>query len=173
MPMPIPLPMQAMTLPAGAMPAPAPVMSLHPLRQASPQVVAMGVAEVLPETAPMMEAMPTAAPQPIQHPPAAPEPRVAPAASRGGLFAEAPRPVSAAAPAAGATTEARPSLFSTVTGAFRRRQPASVAEAAPAPVRAEPAMQDPRPEPPRASVRQTGGDEVGLDIPAFLRRQSS
>jgi hypothetical protein len=26
---------------------------------------------------------------------------------------------------------------------------------------------------PRASVRQTGGDEVGLDIPAFLRRQSS
>jgi cell division protein FtsZ len=171
MPQPIPLPMQAMTLPAGAMPAPAPVMSLHPLRQASPQVVSMGVAEVLPETASMMEAMPAAAPQPIQHAAAAPEPRVAPAPARGGLFAEAPRPVSAAAPAAAA--EARPSLFSTVTGAFRRRQPAPVAEASPAAVRAEPTVQEPRPEQPRASVRQTIGDEVGLDIPAFLRRQSS
>ena len=73
-----------------------------------------------------------------------------------------------------AAEAARPSLFSTVTGAFRRRQhhaPAVTAE--PAPVRADPAPQDPRTEPPRVSVRQTAGDEVGLDIPAFLRRQSS
>jgi hypothetical protein len=34
-------------------------------------------------------------------------------------------------------------------------------------------MQEPRPDQPRASVRQTGAEEVGLDIPAFLRRQSS
>jgi hypothetical protein len=40
-------------------------------------------------------------------------------------------------------------------------------------MRAEPAMLQPRIEQPRASVRQTAGDEVGLDIPAFLRRQSS
>jgi hypothetical protein len=40
-------------------------------------------------------------------------------------------------------------------------------------VRAEPVMQEHRAEPPQASVRQTAGDEVGLDIPAFLRRQSS
>ena len=68
----------------------------------------------------------------------------------------------------------RPSLFSTVTGAFRRRQHhAPTVTAEPAPVRADPAPQDPRAEPPRVSVRQTAGDEVGLDIPAFLRRQSS
>ena len=94
----------------------------------------------------------------------------APATPRSGLFAEAARPASVDA----AAEAARPSLFSTVTGAFRRRQhhaPAVTAE--PAPVRADPAPQDPRIEQPRVSVRQTAGDEVGLDIPAFLRRQSS
>ena len=39
--------------------------------------------------------------------------------------------------------------------------------------RAEPILHEQRPEPARASVRQTAGEEVGLDIPAFLRRQSS
>ena len=100
--------------------------------------------------------------------------RPAPAASRANLFAEPPR--AAATTAAQPVGEAaRPSLFSTVTGAFRRRQhaPATTAEQ-PAPVRAEPMLQEARPEQPRASVRQTAGDEVvGLDIPAFLRRQSS
>jgi hypothetical protein len=34
-------------------------------------------------------------------------------------------------------------------------------------------MQAARVEQPQASVRQTAAEEVGLDIPAFLRRQSS
>jgi len=68
----------------------------------------------------------------------------------------------------------RQSLFSAVTGHFRRRQAAGMAASAeqPAtlPARREPAMTDG----PRPSVRQaTSGDEVGLEIPAFLRRQSS
>jgi len=114
--------------------------------------------------------MPVAAPQPISQPTAAPAPVAAPAPSRASLFAEAPRPVSAGTPPQGVAESSRPSLFSTVTGAFRRRQTAAVAAAAaePAPVRSEPAVREPT-----VSVRQTGGDEVGLDIPAFLRRQSS
>ncbi|MEJ0016299.1 MAG: cell division protein FtsZ [Acetobacteraceae bacterium] len=181
MPQPIPLPAHAaasLVMPAGAMPGPAPVASLHPLRQAAPQM--MAVADVMSESAPMMEAMTTVAPQPVQHiatPVLAPEPAAAPqmrqaAAPRSGLFAEAPRPVNASASMLPAAEPPRPSLFSTVTGAFRRRQSGAPAEA-PAPVRAEPALQEPRIEQPRASVRQTAGDEVGLDIPAFLRRQSS
>jgi cell division protein FtsZ len=70
----------------------------------------------------------------------------------------------------------RPSLFSTVTGAFRRR-PSGVqpmAEPAAPAMRREPAPMESRPEAPRPSVRQTNiGDDVGLEIPAFLRRQSS
>jgi cell division protein FtsZ len=115
-----------------------------------------------------MDATPPAAHQPVA-PPAPAEtvsaPRTAPAPPRSGLFADPSR----AASVDQAAEAARPSLFSTVTGAFRRRQhhaPAVTAE--PAPVRADPA-----PQPPRVSVRQTAGDEVGLDIPAFLRRQSS
>jgi cell division protein FtsZ len=165
MPQPIPLPLHGMTLSGSA-----PVLTLHQSRPPAPQ--ALGMAEAMPENS-MMEAMQTAA-----HPPAPPPvtaeashaPRSAPAAPRSGLFAEASRPVSAE-PAAEA---ARPSLFSTVTGAFRWRQhhaPAATTE--PAPVRADPAPQVARTEPPRVSVRQTAGDEVGLDIPAFLRRQSS
>ncbi|WP_323990685.1 cell division protein FtsZ [Nguyenibacter sp. L1] len=77
---------------------------------------------------------------------------------RSPLFSEAPRqpePVHQPAPRGG-------SLFSIVTGALRR-QPAPEAP------RAEPALPDPEPT---ATVRQASADEVGLDIPAFLRRQS-
>jgi cell division protein FtsZ len=192
-PAPIPLPMHAVAgaaaaVHAGAISVQAPVMAAHPLRHAAPQLVA--VADAMPETAPMMEAMTGAEPQPIPYAAAAPPPgmtgsmqqeyapqaaqRPAPGASRAGLFAEPPRPVSAGAPAQQTAEPARPSLFSTVTGAFRRRQHAPAAHVEPAPIRAEPTMQNHHPEPPRASVRQTAGDEVaGLDIPAFLRRQSS
>jgi hypothetical protein len=152
------------------------------------------VADPMPETAPTMEAMATPAPQPIapavspMHSmtanvqaigvaPAAQQAAARPAqtAPRGGLFAEPSRPV-AAAPAAPTNEPPRVSLFSTVTGAFRRRQAAAAMAAEPAnPARPEPTVQEARPaEQPRASVRQTAGDEVaGLDIPAFLRRQSS
>ena len=148
MPQPIPLPLQAMSLPAAAMAGSAPVMKLHPLRQDAPQVLA--TAEVMADTA-IMDVM-----------------RTASAAPRSGLFAEL-RPLSVEPPA----EASRPSLFSTVTGAFRRRQHAPAVTAEPVPVSADPATQDPRVEQPRVSVRQTAGDEVGLDIPAFLRRQSS
>src|SRR5215472_5766499 len=165
LPQPIPLPMHAMSLPAGAMPAPAPVMTLHPLRQPAPPMVA--VAATTSEFAVMGT---IAAPVPPVAAEAVSAPKTAPAALHSSLFAEAPRPASVQ-PSAEAP---RPSLFSTVTGAFRRRQHhAPAASAEPAPVRADPVIQEPRMEQPRVSVRQTAGEEVGLDIPAFLRRQSS
>ena len=64
----------------------------------------------------------------------------------------------------------RASLFGIVTGAIRRTLPAAPAEAATA--RHDPAFRR-SPEQPRASVRLAAGEEMGLDIPAFLRRQSS
>jgi cell division protein FtsZ len=161
-PQPIPLPMHAMSLPAGAMPAAAPVMTLHPLRQAAPQTIPM--AESMPGVA---LAATVGAPAPTATEPAGVGRPAAPAHS--GLFAEPP--AQAAQPAA---DWSRPSIFRTVTGAIRRRQhhaPAEPAEAAP--VRVDAAMREARPEPPRASVKQAVGDEAGLDIPAFLRRQSS
>jgi len=39
--------------------------------------------------------------------------------------------------------------------------------------RAEPQMHEAKPEPVRASVRPAASEDMGLDIPAFLRRQSS
>ena len=186
MPQPIPLPMHAamaagaaVAMPAGAGPAPAPVMSAHPLRQAAPQLAA--VAAQVGETTPVMEPMAevqtmASVVTPVQSVTATvqtvglPAPR--PAAPRSNLFATEP-PL--AAPVAPPTAEpARASLFSTVTGAIRRRVSVAVVPSeSPAPARAEPVMQEPRLEQPRASVRQTAGEEVGLDIPAFLRRQSS
>jgi cell division protein FtsZ len=164
-PQPIPLPMHAMSLPTGAMPTPTPVMTLHPLRQAAPQVVAMAVGTHGLATADMTM---TAAPAHAATIDAAGAVRMAVPTQHSGLFAEP------SSPAQSAPDPARPSLFSTVTGAFRRRQHHAPAESTtPPPVRAEPPAQEPRAEPPRASVRQTAGDEVGLDIPAFLRRQSS
>jgi cell division protein FtsZ len=171
LPQPIPLPMHAMPLQAAAMPGPAPVMPLHPLRHAAPpQMVA--VAEAMPEAA-VMETMATAAPLPMSQPVAAEAviaSRPAPAAPRSGLFADPSGPVSVQP----GTESTRPSLFSTVTGRLRRRQHhAPAASAEPAPVRADPVIPETRIEPPRVSMRQTAGEEVGLDIPAFLRRQSS
>jgi cell division protein FtsZ len=107
-----------------------------------------------------------------------PQPIVQPAA-RANLFADAQRPASMppsggqmyAAPDAG-----RPSLFNTVTGAFRRRAaPPSPAAALqqPQPMRRD-LPEDYHPEAPRVSVQQTSAaDETGIEIPAFLRRQSS
>ncbi len=66
----------------------------------------------------------------------------------------------------------RPSLFGTVTGVFRRRTGAA---GDPAPERVEPTVSpEMRSEPVvRASVRPVAGDEMGIEIPTFLRRQSS
>ncbi len=64
----------------------------------------------------------------------------------------------------------RKSLFSIVTGALRG-QPHD--EAQPAPMaRVEPVASDYASEPPRAQSRQPGTDDIGIEIPAFLRRQN-
>ncbi len=103
----------------------------------------------------------------------------APTGQRGsGLFAEQPRPpVTHGSGING--VEVRRSIFQTVTGRLRHTL-AGAAGVASSPYPAEPGqpqpeqpVQEPKAEPIRASVRQSGGEDVGLDIPAFLRRQSS
>jgi cell division protein FtsZ len=100
-----------------------------------------------------------------------------------GLFAGAPRhhPAPAAGPlVVPAPVEPRSSLFRAVTGRLRgmtgaplNGHAAAAGAVAGEQARAEPILHEQRPEPTRASVRQTAAEEVGLDIPAFLRRQSS
>ncbi len=66
----------------------------------------------------------------------------------------------------------RRSLFNIVTGAIRGSLPANAPQ--PAPTRAEPQLEETRTDSSQhASVHATGGEEVNIDIPAFLRRQSS
>jgi cell division protein FtsZ len=76
-----------------------------------------------------------------------------------------PNPLFAPPPAAAAPAAPRRSIFNIVTGAIRGAQGDPQAAA-----RAEPAQ--PR-ETVRADVRQTAGEEMQIDIPAFLRRQTS
>jgi cell division protein FtsZ len=125
------------------------------------------------------EAVASVAPAPI---PMTPRTPVAAASasvatrSRSGLFAEPPpaaTPEPIGAPAA--PEPARPSLFGTVTGVFRRRPGSGAAPGQDQPAgRIEPMIApEPRPEHPRASVRPVAGEEMGIEIPTFLRRQSS
>ena len=125
-------------------------------------------------------------PQPLPEParPAQP-PRVGRPASEQrpsrGLFAEP----AAAAPAPPAPP--RKSIFGIVTGAIRGGSH-TAPEAPQGPMqpgshhlnqRSEPSLRndggdgEPEQPPSRAQVRQAAGEEMGLDIPAFLRRQSS
>ncbi len=117
-----------------------------------------------------------------------PEPRQAPrsgspgaalaarAVPRSPLFTEAPTPAS----------PPRSSLFGIVTGAIRRSMPLpSTQPPRPGPDRsdsgstergqggAEPATAGPDTTPHAVSVRPAPTDELGLEIPAFLRRQTS
>ena len=101
-----------------------------------------------------------------------------PAQQPRGLFPDAPRPT--------ATTDTpgmepqRESLFRQMTRALNRWQPADAVNMEP---QQQPQSQPPRQEPtsmtpsrsdsPQATSRQVGGEDVGLDIPAFLRRQTS
>jgi cell division protein FtsZ len=151
------------TAPA-AMPGPVAVVGgITALRQASPA----------PQPEPVMAPEPVAAPEPViaavprplpQRPVAVPQP--APQV-RTGLFAE-PRP-QAAAPQPAAE---RPSLFGLVTG-FGRARPAPQPQAIPQPV-SHPDPDVRVPEDTGVSVRQTSAaEETGIEIPAFLRRQSS
>jgi cell division protein FtsZ len=94
------------------------------------------------------------------------------------LFMEASRaaPASRTAPTPAPAPVAPPraSLFGIVTGALRRRPTGTdETEASEAPPRHDTDRGEPEPDMIQASVRPSSGDEMGLDIPAFLRRQSS
>jgi cell division protein FtsZ len=194
-PAPIPVPAGAMAAAAAApaaMPAGVQMMAAVPLRQQAvpaPMMEAASAMEMAAEAAPAQSA-PAFVPMSMSTPSQAPAGTVpftahrqAPAMNSdrgGGLFNATPRPTSAppvqTAPPP-AMDPPRPSLFRAVTGAFRRGPVAAMQMPAETPVpRREPAMAEAggRPEAPRPSVRQaTTGEEVGLEIPAFLRRQSS
>jgi cell division protein FtsZ len=178
-PQPIHVPATMAAQAAGGV-SPAPVTAAMPLRQqaVAMQGEAMPVQDSMAEAG-MMQSQPQGMPHqggqpiPLRQPTAAPQ-----AIPRPGLFTDGSRPASAppvATPLPSAEPQ-RPSLFSTVTGAFRRRQPAQTAggEVPNTAVRREPSTTEMHAEIPRASVRQTHAvDEVGIEIPAFLRRQSS
>ncbi|MBV9758043.1 MAG: hypothetical protein JO047_13395 [Alphaproteobacteria bacterium] len=98
-------------------------------------------------------------------------------AAHRGLFAPPSRPATLSAaeiaePEAAGPAMPRASLFGIVTGPFRRARPATAQLAETVEPIGAPGLHD-MPEPPRASVRVAAGEEMGLDIPAFLRRQSS
>ncbi len=103
-------------------------------------------------------------------PAVAPAPARAPLAARAsGLFAEAAAPT----PDTAFTPEPiRPSLFGTVTGVLLRRRAGVVAIQETHAARVEPVVTE-RAEPPAATVRAVAGEEMGIEIPTFLRRQSS
>jgi cell division protein FtsZ len=181
--MPMGAPMAAPALVAMPQPAPqimgAPVVASLPFARAAaapPQPQPIAVAQPMPEpepapvSAPVIDVAPEPAPAAVE---AAPPPAAA-APRSGGLFADAPR--QQPAPQAAPPAEQRRSLFGTVTGllgAGRRPAGSHPHDAEPAAPRAEPVLTETRPEPARASVSRSTGEEVGLDIPAFLRRQSS
>jgi len=178
-PQPIPVPAQAvaaMTGQAAGQPGHAPMTAVTPLRH--PAAPMRAPAEPIIDGNVALEMQTSAQPAPLPVPPPAPPRGGAPAfahRTNAGLFAEA-RPT-AAPPAPPQMTEPpRPSLFSKVTGAFHRR-PAAPMAVEPVTPRHEPMLQhsEQRTEAPRgASVRlATGSDEPTLEIPAFLRRQTS
>ena len=153
--------------------------SVSPLRHPSHDTESIGntaVAMEAPVQQPALQQRPVQARPPQFHP----QPIVQPA-SRAGLFADAQRPATIP-PSNGqmyaAADSGRPSLFNTVTGAFRRRAaplpPAGVALQQPQTMRRDLPVDDYQPEASRVSVQQTSpAEETGIEIPAFLRRQSS
>ena len=98
------------------------------------------------------------------------------ARSGGGLFNDQGRPTAAppVRPAPPPTMEpVRPSLFSQVTGAFRRRPPVTAPAAAPMP-RHVAVVAEVRPDDLAPPVEQgRSRDGVDLELPAFLRRQNN
>ena len=181
---------QAQTMAGKGSASAAPPRGVRPFtRSASPQLqpVMAGAEREMAEESPgeVLAAHGNAAlaggrPMPNRGPSAAAEASTQPSRpAHRGLFAPAARPVQQAAQDFGGPEQATPqplphparaSLFGIVTGAIRRNLPAATAEAVTA--RHDPTFHE-QPEPPRASVRLAAGEEMGLDIPAFLRRQSS
>jgi len=116
--------------------------------------------EIAPQLAPVA-AQPIHAPKLGVRTPAAPI--ASPVASRGGLFAE---PAMAPAAPQSYAPEARPSLFSQMTGALRRRASGIAAPVQSPVAHAAPVVEQPTSRP-MSPVEET------LEIPAFLRRQQS
>ncbi len=152
--------------------------SALPLRQVSPHLEAADPMAMMGEAQLTAVGAPVRAPQSRQS-----QVQASPghhAGGRPGLFANQQRSIPIVAPTGfhqGEPEPVRQSLFNTVTGAFRRRVAPQYAseEAQPEPLRREPPLEHAvHPDGPRVSVRQTfAADEAGLEIPAFLRRQSS
>ena len=76
-------------------------------------------------------------------------------------------------PGSGQGEPSRPSLFGTVTGVLLRRRAALPQQAEFSEARIEPVVAEPQAEPSPATVRPVAGEEMGIEIPTFLRRQSS
>ncbi|MBV9251948.1 MAG: cell division protein FtsZ, partial [Acetobacteraceae bacterium] len=172
MPAPQPIPVPA-SQSAAAAHGPSPAMMAKSLRQAAVQLETAAAAAASSEAQPTATAIAGVA-APAAH--AAPQrPVLVAAPPRAGLFNEAPRPTAVASTLQSVLGgDGRPSLFSTVTGAFRRRQipGAPMLETSAAPRPAPAPVTEMRTEASRPSVRQAVGEDMGLDIPAFLRRQS-
>ena len=162
--------------PAPAMPVPGSHSASHGAsHHAAPQAqhapMSLMGAPMLPATPPTpMQAHMTAqhdaamAAEPARPGPAAPPASQRPVAapSRTALFNEAPAATPASAP--------RNSLFGIVTGAIRGRTPPAAPQGTEH-SRAEPSLNGHAD--PTVSVKPAQTEEMGLDIPAFLRRQSS
>ncbi|WP_428489309.1 cell division protein FtsZ [Rhodopila sp.] len=179
----------------GAAPAPQPIINRNgapalvpgaaqnglaaPLRQISQQQ-----SEAVANAASMMDAQPSQPglhqpgphqpglhqpaypPNPVQQRPAQPQPIVQ-LNSRANLFAAQPQgPAAVPAPV---------SLFNKMTGVLRGRTFPPTVATTPQPItRREPEFIDDQPQTNHVSVRQTSaGEETGIEIPAFLRRQLS
>jgi cell division protein FtsZ len=175
-PQPIHVPTQGpMQRLAGAhgQPRSAPASNPSPLRQHQiAPTPAVAVAEMAGSEAeaPPVEAR-TPMPQVVQHH-AAPQTAHQQPPGRG-LFNDAPRPATVSPAGAPIAEPLRPWL-STVKNAFRRHYPTTTAPAEPAPARVDPVVRaDHRAAQPAATVQVVQAEEATLDIPAFLRRQSS
>jgi hypothetical protein len=146
-------------------------MNASPLRQHQTAPAAAVAEATGAETeAPPVEAR-TSAPHVVHHR-ASPQGAPQQPASRG-LFNDTPRPAAISPVAAPVAEPLRPWL-STVKNAFRRHYTAAAAPTEPAPARVDPVVRmDHRATQPAATVQVVQNEEATLDIPAFLRRQSS
>jgi cell division protein FtsZ len=142
------------------------------LRQASPQPDASAAMETSVQH-------PAAQPRQLQQP-QAPRPvpeSLAQLSAKANLFAEAQRPMAMPSQPAPQPVADRPTLFNTMTGAFRRRvmpSPLAAPVVQPQSVRREPAMDEYQPQAAPVPVQPaSAGEQTGLEIPAFLRRQHS
>jgi cell division protein FtsZ len=166
---------------AGANGAPLGVVAAPPASTLRPVIPGVTAPPRLQPSRPAPTVLPAARMVPSA-PALAPEPDPATAtgfAEETTELAPPPRPatrVPRRAPAPAAETAEPPppprrSLFGIVTGAIRGTLPTAPATPVAQP-RAEPSIEEVQPA--RANVRPAvGGEEFGIDIPAFLRRQSS